>query len=506
MGYMYPIPKGTRISQLFGTNPGGVNPSGGHTGIDYACPIGTPVYAPADGVIVLEGWMTDPTGRNNPWGLTDGGGIVIVLDAGDTKPTFIFAHLNASIVNNGQRVRKGDLIGRTGNTGKWTTGPHLHFETILPGWSLNTPTLGRSNPANVCDHYKEDLLKPAGSTTGGTATRKVTTQGANVRTAPYSDAPKAPGYPDGLALGATIAVVGYVKGQDVTGKRDDAWFKTKSGYYVWANAAGNSLAGLKYLGEVKRPAPAPKPAPKPAPAPAPAPKPAPAPAPAPKPAPAPAPKPAPAPAPEPAPAGYTFTAASPLVTEIHPAAEGKFQRGNMPATVTGLVVHQFIAGDKRFDVHLDSVIHTFTEGERVASAHFGVEGKRVVQFVDLKDRAYHAGPAGNDHWSIEVYGGMDAETLATVALLIFDLQKLAGRPLELFRHRQLMATQCGDDVPLEALRKAVADLADPATPSTPDVVQPTPPSPVPGVTVEEKEAIIREFMEKLIDEVLDDTK
>jgi hypothetical protein len=196
-----------------------------------------------------------------------------------------------------------------------------------------------------------------------------------------------------------------------------------------------------------------------------------------------------------------------MVTEVHPAKEGFFERGNIPNPPSGLVVHQFIAGETRFDVHLDSVIRTFTEdGERVASAHFGVEGKRVAQFVDLKDRAYHAGKDGNDKWSIEVYGGMDAETLATVALLIFELEKLAGRKLELFRHRQLMATQCGDNVPLEALRTAGDDLGHPAVPISPDVTEPVNPSPIPGVTAEQKEAIIRDFMERLIDEVLDDTK
>lgn len=474
MGYMYPVPKGTRVSQWYGTNPGGVNPSGGHTGMDFACPVGTPVYAPADGVIVLEGWLTSPTGADNPWLLTNGGGIAIVLDAGDAAPTFIMAHLNQSLVNKNQRVRKGDLIGYSGNTGKWTTGPHVHFEVLLPGYLIRSSTYGRSNPALVCDHYKEDVISPAGGTSGGPGTRTVTLEGTNVRTAPYADAPLAPGYPEGLAKGAVLAVVGYVKGQDVNGNGDNAWLKTKSGFYVWANNAGNNIDGLAYLGEVPRPAPAPAPAPEPE--------------------------------PEPVPAPYTFTAASSLVTEVRPAKEGHFERGNIPTPPSGLVVHQFIAGPTRFDVHLDSVISSFTAGERVASAHFGVEGKRVVQFVDLKDRAYHAGPNGNGYWSIEVYGGMDPETLATVALLIFDLQKLAGRPLDLFRHRQLAATQCGDNVPLEAIQKAVADLANPATPSVPDVVQPVPPSPLPGVTVEEKEAIIREFMEKLIDEVLDDTK
>lgn len=481
MGYIFPVPKGTPVSQYFGTNPGGVNPAGGHTGMDFACDIGTPVYAPADGVIVLEGWVTDSTGASNPWWLTDGGGIVVVLDAGDSEPTFIMGHLNATLVNGGQRVRKGDLIGYTGNTGRWTTGPHCHFELLLPGYNLRSSTYGRSNPMSVCDSYKEDLgitLAPAGSVSrGGSQTRTVTLEGTRVRTAPWTNASLAPGYEDGLAAGAVIGVVGYAKGEAVT-SGNDAWYKTISGFYVWANNAGDDIDGLTYLGEVPRPA---------------------------DPAPAPAPVPAPAPAPEPAPA-YTFAAACSLVTEIRPAKEGFFERGNIPNPPSGLVVHQFIAGETRFDVHLDSVIQSFTKGERVASAHFGVEGKRVVQFVDLKDRAYHAGPNGNDKWSIEVYGGMDPETLATVALLIFELQKIAGRPLELFRHRQIMATRCGDEVPLEAIQAAVADLANPATPSTPDVVEPVAPSPVPGVTPEQKEAIVREFLEKLVDEVLDDSK
>lgn len=158
---------------------------------------------------------------------------------------------------------------------------------------------------------------------------------------------------------------------------------------------------------------------------------------------------------------YTFEKACDLVTEVVPAHVDNFQVGNMPATVTGLVIHQFIAGPTRFDVHLDSVLHAFTNNDRTASAHFGVEGKRVVQFVDLKDRAYHAGPGGNDFWSIEVYGGMDAETLATVALLVHELEKLAGRELDLRRHKELMATQCGDDVDLDGIRRRVLALNAP---------------------------------------------
>lgn len=71
-----------------------------------------------------------------------------------------------------------------------------------------------------------------------------------VRTAPRADAPLAPGLPAGLARGELLAVKGYVAGADPfpnDGVTDDAWYVTKSGYYVWANAAENNLKGLPKL-------------------------------------------------------------------------------------------------------------------------------------------------------------------------------------------------------------------------------------------------------------------
>jgi hypothetical protein len=80
---------------------------------------------------------------------------------------------------------------------------------------------------------------------------KVTVPVARVRTSPAVRSNNiAPGYPDGIAQGATIAAVGYVRGEDPfpnDRSTDDAWIKTKSGYYIWANNIGNSLAGLKKL-------------------------------------------------------------------------------------------------------------------------------------------------------------------------------------------------------------------------------------------------------------------
>lgn len=84
----------------------------------------------------------------------------------------------------------------------------------------------------------------------GTFTRIVTADSVMVRTGPGTKFPKAPGYPNGLAKGAVLAVKGYVAGEDPwpnDGVQDDAWYVTKSDFYVIANGAGNSLTGLPKL-------------------------------------------------------------------------------------------------------------------------------------------------------------------------------------------------------------------------------------------------------------------
>ena len=82
-------------------------------------------------------------------------------------------------------------------------------------------------------------------------TRTVTNPGGcNVRTAPSATAPIAPQYPNGIANGARLSIVGYVQGADADGHGDNAWYKTVSGYYVWANNAQNDISGLPFLGRM----------------------------------------------------------------------------------------------------------------------------------------------------------------------------------------------------------------------------------------------------------------
>lgn len=87
--------------------------TGFHTGVDFAVPEGTDVLAVADGKIA-----------NANWGKAYG--TQLVQDLGDG--TFvIYAHLSKALVKAGDKVKKGQHIGESGNTGN-STGAHLHFE------------------------------------------------------------------------------------------------------------------------------------------------------------------------------------------------------------------------------------------------------------------------------------------------------------------------------------------------------------------------------------------
>lgn len=187
-------------------------------------------------------------------------------------------------------------------------------------------------------------------------------------------------------------------------------------------------------------------------------------------APAPAPNPTPAPAPVPAPTTgtpaaepYTFPKQIPSMTGVYPAAANKFKRGNLDTVITDLFLHQFRANEpaddpvtNRFTVHQQSLRNTFgQEDDRVASVQISVEGKSVDGYVALTDRAYHGGPKANGQWGMEIYGAMDPETLATVAVAIVELEAVAGRQLRLRRHSEVMATDCGRHVDLDLISRMV---------------------------------------------------
>jgi murein DD-endopeptidase MepM/ murein hydrolase activator NlpD len=89
-----------------------------HAGLDIAAAPGSPVYAPADGVVVFASY-------------DESYGKLITVDYGYGVITR-FGHLSQIYVQAGQKVNKWDVIGAVGNTGR-STGPHLHYEVRING-------------------------------------------------------------------------------------------------------------------------------------------------------------------------------------------------------------------------------------------------------------------------------------------------------------------------------------------------------------------------------------
>lgn len=107
--FLWPVPNFYKVSSHFG--PRGMKH---HDGIDIPAPRGTPIVAVDDGVVIYS----DDGIR--------GYGNMIVLAHGEEIFT-VYAHNKKNKVDKGDKVRKGEVIGLVGNTGR-STGPHLHFE------------------------------------------------------------------------------------------------------------------------------------------------------------------------------------------------------------------------------------------------------------------------------------------------------------------------------------------------------------------------------------------
>jgi murein DD-endopeptidase MepM/ murein hydrolase activator NlpD len=104
-----------------------------HFGVDIAAPTGTPVAAPADAIVVLTDEAMFFTGKT------------LMLDHGHGL-TSVFAHLSEIAVGDGERVRKGQIVGRLGATGR-VTGAHLHWGMALFGVQLDPALLVPPMPA-----------------------------------------------------------------------------------------------------------------------------------------------------------------------------------------------------------------------------------------------------------------------------------------------------------------------------------------------------------------------
>ena len=94
-----------------------------HPGLDFDARIGTPVKATGNGVVLKAGVSES------------GYGIQVEVDHGFGFVTK-YAHLSKVLVKPGQEVKRGEVIGRAGNTG-YSKGPHLHYEIMLEGLKVN---------------------------------------------------------------------------------------------------------------------------------------------------------------------------------------------------------------------------------------------------------------------------------------------------------------------------------------------------------------------------------
>jgi murein DD-endopeptidase MepM/ murein hydrolase activator NlpD len=90
-----------------------------HMGLDFAAPTGTPIYATSDGIIKFSGFSTNGYGNH------------VIISHGFGYET-LYGHMVRVSATQGQQVKRGQVIGYVGSTGK-STGPHLHYEVHKSG-------------------------------------------------------------------------------------------------------------------------------------------------------------------------------------------------------------------------------------------------------------------------------------------------------------------------------------------------------------------------------------
>jgi murein DD-endopeptidase MepM/ murein hydrolase activator NlpD len=122
----YPV-KNPKVTCPYGTK-GTVWISGWHQGVDFGAPVGTPVYAVADGIVTSVGRQGPALGKFSP----------TIKHKFHFKTYYCtYAHVKKSYVKTGDIVKIGQLIAEVGREGNAKTGSHLHFEAQkTPFWQI----------------------------------------------------------------------------------------------------------------------------------------------------------------------------------------------------------------------------------------------------------------------------------------------------------------------------------------------------------------------------------
>ena len=237
----YSPPVAAPITQRFGQFPNSYQP-GGHTGIDYAVPVGTPVKAIGAGVVRHADWASK-LGWPNPYyvaidfdGPANGdqsAGIIVIIDHG--PHVSIYAHLNETSLNIGDKVTQGQVIGKSGNTGR-SSGPHLHFEMLPDKWDVHNKVYGRIDPLPLITPKPPAPAKPK-------VIRRITSGPANQRKGASTKAAVVKQFPKATILDFK----GFVRGESIGGNY--YWFVgAYSNTYFWSgNFTNKTVAGMPDL-------------------------------------------------------------------------------------------------------------------------------------------------------------------------------------------------------------------------------------------------------------------
>lgn len=114
-----------------------------HAGIDLASPAGTPIYATADGVVDRAEWF-------------GGYGNMVEIEHGKGISTR-YGHMSRIATHEGDRIKRGDLIGYVGSTGR-STGNHLHYEVRIDGRAVNpVPFLQSAHYLMAANEVAQDV-------------------------------------------------------------------------------------------------------------------------------------------------------------------------------------------------------------------------------------------------------------------------------------------------------------------------------------------------------------
>jgi murein DD-endopeptidase MepM/ murein hydrolase activator NlpD len=113
-----------------------------HTGVDLQAPMGTPVHAAADGIVVYAEW-------------SGGYGRLVKVDHGNGLQTY-YGHMSRLEVVTGQEIRRGDILGLSGSSGR-ATSPHLHYEVRMGGAPVNPYQFLATSALSLPKHGGRDL-------------------------------------------------------------------------------------------------------------------------------------------------------------------------------------------------------------------------------------------------------------------------------------------------------------------------------------------------------------